>query len=208
MLQQGEHIMMTSSNGNIFRITVPLWGEFTGHRWIPLIKASNAELDVFLNLRLNKLVSKQSRRWQFETPSRSLWRHCNYLSTYLEYGPVWYGLTVALEPWPTCAPMKMKSRGVPCRTIATITVTSWWARWRLKSPAPLLFAQPFVQAGKRKHQSSASLAFVRGIHRSPADSHHKGPVTRKMFPFDDVIMSMRGTHRSGGFIHAIDPNMD
>ena len=39
-----------------------------------------------------------------------------------------------------------------------------------------------------KHQSSASLAFVRGIHRWPVNSPHKGPVTRKMFPFDDVIM--------------------
>ena len=43
-------------------------------------------------------------------------------------------------------------------------------------------------ADQRKHQSSASLAFVRGIHRWPADSPHKGPVTRKMFPFDDVII--------------------
>ena len=37
-------------------------------------------------------------------------------------------------------------------------------------------------------QSSASLAFVRGIHWSPVNSPHNGPVTRKMFPFDDVIM--------------------
>ena len=41
---------------------------------------------------------------------------------------------------------------------------------------------------QRKHQSPASLAFVRGIHRRPVNSPHKGPVTRKMFPFDDVIM--------------------
>ena len=41
---------------------------------------------------------------------------------------------------------------------------------------------------QRKHQSSASLAFVRGIHRRPVNSPHKGPVTRKMFSFDDVIM--------------------
>ena len=41
---------------------------------------------------------------------------------------------------------------------------------------------------QRKHQSSASLAFVRGIHRWPVNSPHKGPVTRKMFPFDDVII--------------------
>ena len=43
-------------------------------------------------------------------------------------------------------------------------------------------------ANRRKHRSSASLAFLRGTHRWPVDSPHKGPVTRKMFPFDDVIM--------------------
>ena len=40
-------------------------------------------------------------------------------------------------------------------------------------------------ADQRKHQNSASLAFVRGIVNSP----QKGPVTRKMFPFDDVILN-------------------
>ena len=43
-------------------------------------------------------------------------------------------------------------------------------------------------ADQRKHQSSASLAFVRRIHRWPVNSLHKGSVTRKMFPFDDVIV--------------------
>ena len=46
-------------------------------------------------------------------------------------------------------------------------------------------------ADQRKHQSFASLTFARGIHRWPVDSPHKGPVTRKMFPFDDVIMYIR-----------------
>ena len=40
----------------------------------------------------------------------------------------------------------------------------------------------------KKHQSSASLTFMRGIHRWPMNSPHKWPVTRKMFSFDDVIM--------------------
>ena len=40
--------MMASSNGNIFRVTDPLYGEFTGHRWIPRTKASDAELWCFL----------------------------------------------------------------------------------------------------------------------------------------------------------------
>ena len=41
--------MMTSSNGNIFRVTGPLCGEFTGHRWIPLTKASDTELWCFIS---------------------------------------------------------------------------------------------------------------------------------------------------------------
>ena len=40
----------------------------------------------------------------------------------------------------------------------------------------------------RKHQSSGSLVFVREFHRWPVNSPHKGPVTRKIFPFDDVTM--------------------
>ena len=43
---------------------------------------------------------------------------------------------------------------------------------------------------QRKHQSSASLTFVRGIHRGPVNSPHKWPVTRKMFTFHDVIMGL------------------
>ena len=43
-------------------------------------------------------------------------------------------------------------------------------------------------ADQKKHQSSVSQAFVRGIHWWPVNSPHKGPVTRKMFPFDNVIM--------------------
>ena len=42
--------------------------------------------------------------------------------------------------------------------------------------------------GQRKHKSSASLTFVRGIHWWPVNSPHKGPVTRKMLTFDNVVM--------------------
>ena len=72
------------------------------------------------------------------------------------------------------------------KNVYVITVTSWWAQWRLKSPASRLFSQAFYS---RKHQSSASLALVRGIPRWLMNILHKGPVTRKIFPFDDVIMS-------------------
>ena len=59
----------------------------------------------------------------------------------------------------------------------------------MASPASRLFTQPFIQgADQRKHYSSASLPFVRGIHRGPVNSPLKGPVTREMFPFEGVIM--------------------
>ena len=49
--------------------------------------------------------------------------------------------------------------------------------------------QPFIKGVvQRKQQNSASLAFMRGIHRWSVNSPYKGPVSRKMFPFDDVIM--------------------
>ena len=53
----------------------------------------------------------------------------------------------------------------------------------------ILYSTVYSSANQRKHQSSASLAFVRGIHRWSVNSPHKGPVTRKMFPFNDVIMN-------------------
>ena len=52
----------------------------------------------------------------------------------------------------------------------------------------IVYSTVYSDVDQSKHQSSASLAFVRGIHRGPVNSPHKWPVTRKMFPFDDVIM--------------------
>ena len=63
---------------------------------------------------------------------------------------------------------------------------------------------------QRKHQSSASLAFVREIQQGPVNSPYKWPVTRKMFPFDDVILQfhdgsasvMRNSHLISNTKHA------
>ena len=52
----------------------------------------------------------------------------------------------------------------------------------------IVYSTVYSDADQSKHQSTASLAFVRGIHWGPMNSPHKWPVTRKMFPFDDVIM--------------------
>ena len=58
-----------------FRVTGPLCGGFVGHRWIPLTKASDAELWCFWSA--PEQTSKQSRRRWFETPSCSLQHQCN-----------------------------------------------------------------------------------------------------------------------------------
>ena len=53
----------------------------------------------------------------------------------------------------------------------------------------IVYSTVYSEAYQRKHQSSASLGFVRGIHWWPVNSPHKRPVTRNMFPFNDVIMN-------------------
>ena len=69
--------MMTSSNGNIFRVTGPLCGEFTGPGEFPTQRPVTWSFDVFFDVRLNKRLSKHSSGWLFETLSWSLWRHHN-----------------------------------------------------------------------------------------------------------------------------------
>ena len=52
----------------------------------------------------------------------------------------------------------------------------------------IVYSTVYSDANRRKYEISASLAFVRGIHRGPVNSPHKWPVMRKKIPFDDVIM--------------------
>ena len=73
---------MTALNGNIFRAIGPVWGESTGHPWQrPVMRI----LDILFDLRLNKRVSKHSGSRWFDTPSRSLLRHCNIRNVSLSY---------------------------------------------------------------------------------------------------------------------------
>ena len=69
--------IMTSSNGNIFRVTGHLCGEFTGPGEFSAQRPVTRSFDVFFDLRLNKRLSKQPWGWWFETPSWSLWCQCN-----------------------------------------------------------------------------------------------------------------------------------
>ena len=61
--------------------------------------------------------------------------------------------------------------------------------WSQITSLTIVFSIVYSNIDQRKHRSSASLAFEKGIHRGSVNSPHKWPVTRKMFPLDDVIMS-------------------
>ena len=74
--------MMTSSNGNISRVTGPLCGEFTGPGEFPAQRPVTRSFDIFFDLRLNKRLTKQPWSWWFETPAWSLWRHRNGLASW------------------------------------------------------------------------------------------------------------------------------
>ena len=79
---------------------------------------------------------------------------------------------------------------IPCNLLST-------SQWRhnghndVSNHLTIIYSTIYSGADQRKHESAASLAFVRGIHRWPVNSPHKWTVTRKMFPFDDVIMNER-----------------
>ena len=77
VLEKTMNRTMTSSNGNIFRVTGPLCGEFTGPGEFLAQRPVTRSFDVFFDLRLNKRLSKQPWGWWFETPAWSLWRHRN-----------------------------------------------------------------------------------------------------------------------------------
>ena len=77
-----------------------------------------------------------------------------------------------------------------------ITVTSQWVQRHLKSPMSWLFAEPFGQAQINENiNAPCHWPLWGGMHQWPLDSPQKGPVTRKMFPFNDVIMKQEWQHQ-------------
>ena len=116
--------------------------------------------DVSFDVSLKKPLEKQSKCWWFE----SLWRSYDI---------------IVMQCFVSAIPLnKTHYNGVIVGAIAS-QITS----------LTIVYSTVYSSADQRKHQSSASLAFVRGIHRGPVNSSHKWPVTRKMLPFDDDIMT-------------------
>ena len=150
--------MMTSSNGNIFRVTGPLFGEFTGGA----LKFS------LISAWINGLVNNR------ETGDLRCHR-------------AHYDVTVMLLEisWRPCLcdadPPYNHHHSLYCRFVLMNTSIQW--RHNERDDVSVCSG-----AHQSKYQRFASLAFVRGIRRWPVDFPHKRPVTQKKFPFDDVIM--------------------
>ena len=82
--------MMSSSNGNIFCVTGPLWGEFTSHRWIPLTKASAFMFSVICAWTNGWANHRDAGDWKsYDLPLCLLWHHCNgnHQNTKLAFPP-------------------------------------------------------------------------------------------------------------------------
>ena len=159
--------LLNPESWNIFRVAGPLWGNPPVTGGFPSQRPVTRSFDIFFDPRLNKRLGKQSRRRWFETPSRSLWRHCNVRTQYVPQH---------IEAWTQWSTFHYND--VIMTTIAS-QITS----------LTVVYSIVYSDADQIKHQSSASLAFVWGIHRRPVNSPHKWPVTRRMFSFDDVIMT-------------------
>ena len=120
---------MTSSNGNISRVTGPLCGEFTAHGEFPTQRPVTRSFDVFFELRLNKRLSKQLWGWWFETSSWSLWRQCNGKTLH------WRQMSVKISEFPcssiVCATFFFQ---VDIKEISKLRITGpfvrgihWWS---------------------------------------------------------------------------------
>ena len=121
----------------------PVTGEF------PLQRPVMQNFCVFFELRQNKKLSKQSRRWWFETPTCSLWRHCKEIRLWNHeryaiprpYGRA-IGMSFSCEVIISAMASPITGFSIVCSTVCSGT-------------------------DQRKHQSFASLVFVKGIHRWP-----------------------------------------
>ena len=160
--------MMTSSFSASLAICAgnsPVSGEFPAQR--PVTRS----FDVFFDSRLNKRLSKQSWGWWFETPSNSLWRHCNaypnFSSPYLHH--VW-------RRW-----------GQRCWCCHYSDVT--WALWRPKSQ--------LVHANNNDRISTLLVLCEGNPPAMIMMIPHKRPVMRETLPYHDIILHVCGVYGAG-----------
>ena len=165
-------------------------GEFPSQRPVML------NFDIFFDLRLNKRLSKKSGRRWFETPSRLLWRYCNShifacwqttrpnCVTFLQRHRRFVKPYLINSSKNNILLPEINGNGFYA-IIYDVIISAMASQITVVS---IVYPTICPGADKKMHQTSAWLTFVRGIHRWPVNSPHKGSVTRIMFPFDDVIL--------------------
>ena len=115
-----------------------------------------------------------------------------YVSRYVLYRDLC--IEIRIVSWGTCIVTPL-TRGCP---YDNLRCSLWWhyndvimdAMASQITSLPIINSTVYSRLRSKEHQSSASLAFVWGIHHWLVSSPHKGPVTWQMFPFDDVIMEI------------------
>ena len=157
--------------------SVPLWGQSTSERWISLITGSQWWGIYFHGM--TSFISKLScvNESTLVYPSSTLmWFSSTIMALRLHLAistrsTAWFN--VHRPP----VSLQWRHNGAAVSQITSFTI---------------VYSIVYSGADQRRHQSFASLDFVLGIHWWPLNSPHKWPVTRKIFPFDDVIMITSG----------------
>ena len=172
--------MVTSCNGNIFRVIGPLCGEFTGRRWIHRKGQWRGAL-------MFSLIFAWINGWANNSKAGDLRR----LRTHYDITTMYISIAKRIQTKRLCRSTRKLKKLVEShyndviRSAMASQITS----------LRIVYSTVYSGVDQRKHQSSASRAFVQGIHRSLVNSPHKRPVTRKMFPCDDVIKCAYITRR-------------
>ena len=173
----------TSWPWNAFCITGPLCGESTVHGWIPIRRG--VVMWSFHFFSLNMLLSKQAKLPVTDTRV-SLKLLCPFrICTLFGCAMLCCGYIIRPLSRPMWHIYPYLSR-----------LLKWYSlQWRHNGRDGVSNHQPFDclldglfrRRSKKTPKLPRHWLFVWGIHRWPVNSPHKGPVTRKMFPFDDAI---------------------
>ena len=179
--------MMTSSNGNIFRVTGPLCGELTDPGEFPTQRPVTRSFDVFFDLRLNKRLSKQPWGWWLETPSWSLWRQCNgcrqWCDATLYMGCSWVVVLAICQLFALGNILRRQW----CESLVygdiNCSVTPWWRHQMEKFSALLTFC---VHKGQWRGALMSSLicAWINGW----VNNREAGDLRRHRAHFDVIVI--------------------
>ena len=159
---------MKSSNENIFRVTGLCEGNPPFTSGFPSQRPVTWSFGVFFDVRLNKRLSKQSRCWWFETPWRSFWHHGNVHPRFwitLSCPPKWYRNIGSAETWKKTCPFFSVS------TVSSDGYHKHCNTWPNAVRQQVINCHNDVIKWK---YFPRYYPFVRGIHRWPVNSPHKG----------------------------------